>query len=158
MKLQYLKQTSITCGITMIHYYPPRQLHVRRSRVPKTGRNALLSKLQFYIPSWYFMENGCITQVNGTELPDHSELKFLNLGEGESTNSGTGRSAVPHKTNISRNIPVEFQEMLPAVQLYIIWRRKKKRQHRREDGLFCYALKLDCWCKRCNRSANYNHR
>jgi hypothetical protein len=33
---------------------------------------------------------------------------------------------VPHKAYISRNIPAEFQEMLPEVQIYIIQKRGKK--------------------------------
>jgi hypothetical protein len=66
------------------------------------------------------MQRGYTTQIKGTEVTVHSELKILNLNEGEATNSGTGRTAVPHKTTTSRNIPAEFQELLPDFQLYII--------------------------------------
>ena len=69
---------------------------------------------------------GCTTQVEGTEATVRSELKILNLDEGEATNSGTVRTAVPHKTTASRNIPAEFQEMLPEFKLLIIQKMKKK--------------------------------
>jgi len=63
--------------------------------------------------------------LNGTELPDHSELNILNLDEGEATKSGPGRTAAPHKTKIPGNIPADFQEALPNFRLYIIQKREK---------------------------------
>jgi len=45
--------------------------------------------------------------------------------KGEATKSGILKTAVPPKTNISPNIPADFQEVLPDFQPYIIQRGEK---------------------------------
>ena len=66
--------------------------------------------------------------------------------KGEATKSGILKTAVPPKTKISWNIPVDFQKLLPDFRPYIIQRRKKilisilLGMYKRKSGQFLCAL------------------
>jgi hypothetical protein len=44
---------------------------------------------------------GCTTKGNGSELADHSELKFLKLHEGEVSNSDIGKLQFHNNNHVS---------------------------------------------------------